>query len=233
MNDSKISVIIPTVQKNINVLKHLVEILDSDNAVGEIIIINNAIEPFDPEFTEEKVKVIVPKVNLYVNPSWNYGVSIAENDIFLIINDDIVCPKNLCTVILNSNILNDSNTGLVGIDIKYLNNYNDKVIDEAFFDLDSITESSLNLSVQDRHLLLGDWGSAFFGRKSSYYEIPDIFKIIYGDNYLLYRNKLDGKINYKMTGLKFNHIHSLTCSSNEFSSVVAKDCIAGQEYFKQ
>ena len=38
------------------------------------------------------------------------------------------------------------------------------------------------------YLHVGNWGSAFFGTKKHYFIIPDKFKIIYGDNYLLLKN---------------------------------------------
>ena len=87
----KISVIIPTVQKNTSVLNKLLNILCSDKVVSEVIIINNIDKPFVPDKKSKKISVYQPDENFYVNGSWNFGVSICENERFLIMNDDILC----------------------------------------------------------------------------------------------------------------------------------------------
>ena len=81
-----LSVIIPTVQKKLEVLKTLVGILEQDSSVSEIFIINN--KPDIPlNLSGSKLKIYTPEENLYVNPSWNLGVSKIQNDIFVLMND--------------------------------------------------------------------------------------------------------------------------------------------------
>ena len=75
----KLSVIIPTLQKNLDFLNQLINSLINDEAVGEIIVIDNSTKGF--EYQNEKVRVIVPKQNLFVNPSWNLGTREAKYDI--------------------------------------------------------------------------------------------------------------------------------------------------------
>jgi hypothetical protein len=76
----------------------------------------------------------------------------------------------------------------------------------------------------------GDWGSAFFGRKKNYYRIPDELKIIFGDNYLLYSNIQNAKINYQVSGLPFNHIHSQSSAAPEFGGIVSSDIQNSAKY---
>lgn len=227
----RVSVIIPTVQKNPEVLQHLVNILNADYAVSEIIIINNAVKPFEKTIIGTKVKIFSPANYLYVNKSWNVGVILAENDIFLIINDDIICTNDFCTKFLETGIINSPDCGLIGIDNDCIKTYASNKVDISFYNVEDTPADKFIFNKLEKYLYTGDWGSAFFGRKSSYYLIPDKFKIIYGDNYLLYQNLHNGHKNYVMSGLYFNHIHSLSSSSPEFSNIIAQDIDAANDYF--
>ena len=70
------SVIIPTLQKNINVLNKLVEELDLDDVIGEILIIDNALKGFSGH--SPKIKVFIPQTNLFVNPSYVESYSLVN-----------------------------------------------------------------------------------------------------------------------------------------------------------
>ena len=69
--------------------------LQEDESVGEILVIDNSCKGF--ECTFDKVKVLVQKENLFVNPAWNYGIKVSspEYPYFGVLNDDIIFPKNL------------------------------------------------------------------------------------------------------------------------------------------
>ena len=230
--DEKISVIIPTIQKDTVVLQMLIDILEEDEAVSEIIIINNAIVPFSPELVGNKLKIHVPTRNLYVNESWNYGVSIAENNIFSLMNDDIICCKNLCSKVLETGFLNRNDVGLIGIDIHSINMYNR---DEYNIDEFSSNVPNDKIPIQfiqiNNYLNTGDWGSTIFGKKENYHVIPGLFKIIYGDNYLLIQNLISGKKNYCISGPRFNHIHSLSSMDSQFNDVISVDIQNAKHYF--
>ncbi len=75
---SKISVVIPTLQKSVELLTNLVNSLIEDDVVGEIIVIDNSLKGFDVE--NKKVRVVIPKKNLFVNPSWNFGVELINRE---------------------------------------------------------------------------------------------------------------------------------------------------------
>lgn len=221
----RVSVIIPTVQKNLLVLRSLLDSLASDPVVDEILVINNINKELIIEL--DKVHVLQQKENLYVNASWNLGVELAKNDIFLIINDDILPCKNLCSTICNIKVLDNEKVGLIGI--------NNSFIKQKAKDTKELTEpvskGEMMFVEVKNHFSTGDWGSAFFGRKRSYYKIPSDLKIIFGDNYLLYRNNKDGKNNYAICNFYFNHIHSLSSSSVEFREIIKKDIENYKKYF--
>ena len=68
-------------------------------------------------------------------------------------------------------------------------------------------------------------------KKENYYVIPEDLKIIYGDNYLLYQNLKNSKINYEIKRIPVNHIHSASSASLEISAIVADDIRNSSKYF--
>ncbi len=222
-----LSVIIPTVQKKLEVLKTLVGILEQDSSVSEIFIINN--KPDIPlNLSGSKLKIYTPEENLYVNPSWNLGVSKIQNDIFVLMNDDLLVCNDFCKTIVESDVFNNEKTGLVGVSPTAINQFAnvDYIAIPAFPQISKPEFKPLN-----RYLATGDWGVAIFGRKQNYYKIPDDLKIIYGDNYLLYQNVQNNKQNFSVVNLPVNHIHSSSSASREFSSVVVNDIRNSKKYF--
>jgi len=217
-----VSVIIPTIQKNLTLLNMLVEVLLADKSVSEIFIINNKIDTPLKLQDDKKIKIYTPKENLFVNASWNYGISQIKNENFALINDDIIICKNLCTNIITSDIFNYENTGLIGLDM-------DSVTMIKLDEIKDIKPAEFN----DNYSLIPtffyhymeDWGSVIFGKKKNYYKIPDLIKIICGDNYLLFKNLINAKINYKISGITTYHCHSLSSNAPEFNSVVDSDSI--------
>ena len=111
-----LSIIIPTMQKDLDILNKLLSELDSDNSVGEILIIDNSGK--DLKTGLKKVKVFVQNKNLFVNPAWNLGIKLSSKDIpyFGILNDDIIFPKNLFSSVENFLSNSDESVGLAGID---------------------------------------------------------------------------------------------------------------------
>ena len=87
---NKFSIVVPTMWRFNLFADFLVKLVQVD-AVGEIIIINNAMEakPDHSIFAHPKIKMHDFKLNIFVNPAWNYGVSVAKYDNICIMNDDV------------------------------------------------------------------------------------------------------------------------------------------------
>ena len=223
-----ISVIIPTVQKKLKVLATLIKLLSEDRSVDEILVINNKPEvPLD--LSGDKLTIYTPKENLYVNPSWNFGVSKIKNENFALLNDDMLVCKDFCKKIEESDIFNNETTGLIGVSPSVI-----KLFDETEYTLPEIpAETKAAFTPLRRYLSTGDWGNAIFGKKKNFYQIPDDLKIIYGDNYILYKNQINNKINYSITNLTCLHLHSVSSGSAEFSPVIRDDIINSKKYFKE
>lgn len=202
----KISIIIPTLQKNIDFLNQLVTSLVADDAVGEIIIIDNSTNGYN--YDNPKVKPFIPEENMFVNPSWNKGVELAENDYIGILNDDICIPNGFCSKIIND-ISED--IGIIGT-----NGYS---MINKFYEPESITDSSYRL--EETPYMTYNYGVMLFFHKNNYHKIPEDLTIYYGDDYLFFKNKKSKKKNYVIEDLKMYHYGSL--SSGAFSKLIKKE----------
>lgn len=201
-----LSIIIPTMQKDLDVLNKLLLELDTDKSVGEILVIDNSGKGFNTCL--KKVKVFVQNENLFVNPAWNLGIKLSSKDIpyFGILNDDIIFPKNLFSSVDKFLSQSDSSVGLAGIDC---------ATNTPKSDFDAYPEDT-DISFVKSDKMAGFWGSAYFGKKENYFEIPNEIKVFYGDHFLFRKNQQALRQNYLITNLKVKHLESLTSHSSKF-----------------
>lgn len=149
------SIIIPTLLKDTEVLNKLLSQLNDDNTVGEIIIIDNSSSSFKTEYS--KVKVHVPKENLFVKPAWNLGIKLSspEYKYFGILNDDIIFQKNLFEQVHAFLESASDDVVLLGIDC---------IANTPKAQCDSYPENT-TVNMVETPKLEGFFGSAFFGNK--------------------------------------------------------------------
>ena len=83
-----VSIIIPTMWIPSLFCDAITEYLLS-SIIDEIIIIDNNPQSRPLLPTNEKLIVLTRNINIYVNPAWNWGVSVAKNENIILINDDI------------------------------------------------------------------------------------------------------------------------------------------------
>ena len=201
---AKMTIIIPTLQKSGVILKSLLKILSADNSVEEIMLIDNTQKGY--EYLVPKLKVIIPEQNLFVNGAWNYGVKNMKSSFFGLLNDDIVVPYNFCTDALNF-LLANRQTGLLGY------NSNDGFVQRDISKFDAPPPNTKMRPIPIlKTLEVHYWGAAIFGHKSNYYQIPDNLKVYCGDNYLLYKNKQNKKINYQIANQQIWHFGSMSAN---------------------
>lgn len=218
LKNNKISIIIPTLQKDLNILNTLVAELDLDENVGEIIIIDNSLNGYSHK--SSKLRVITPKQNIYVNPAWNLGIENAKYNVFGILNDDILLPRKFCIQVLNF-INRTKNCGLIGLESSTSMEYTKN----SFEDLPETGELKFK---KIKHIYDNQdyfWGSSIFGEKENYYNIPEKMKIWCGDDYLLMCNNKAKKKNYAISGIKVKHYGCLSSSPVEFSPIKENDQI--------
>ena len=191
-----------------------------------MIINNRAESPL--EFESGKVKIYSPLVNLYVNRSWNLGISMIRNKNFLLLNDDMLPCYDFCSLIVNSSVFYLPDTGLIGISPASINQFyyvNDIDIPERK------EKDGPVFSQMDKYMNTGDWGIAIFGKKHCWHNIPEDLKIICGDNYILKKQKQKNRINYEISNIPINHILASSSGSPEFTKIIQSDIIHSVRYF--
>jgi len=207
--DKKFSIIIPTLQKNKEVLQKLVVNLDNDDSVGEILLIDNSLKGID--FTANKLKIIVPDENLFVNPSWNLGVDKAQFGYIGLLNDDIIIPENFCTNVISKL---QPTFGVVGMNRKFI----------VIGDQNDLPKSQkINIYFEEAEYRCEGFGVAMFMPKSSYIAIPNEMKIMYGDDWLMNRNEKAGRRNYFISGAEIIHLGSLSTSNTSLKPIFKID----------
>ena len=191
------SVIIPTLWRPATVLQ-LLESLQNSDHVQEVIIIDNcrSARPLLPELS--KVQLIDKGTNLFVNPSWNVGVTLAQSESICMCNDDILFPDNLLEYMRHQRLR--------------------KVI--------GLHPSSYSLSrddapdpwLEEGAHIISNWGSMLFLNKSHYQPIPLKLKVWWGDAWLAQEM---GPAKCVHTAIQTEH--SVSAGASEFRSVKDAD----------
>lgn len=160
------SVVIPTLWKSPRIHKLLSDLIECDS-VGEIILIDNNKKFFETYEDLDKVKLIQPEENLYVNPSWNLGIKLAQNNCVALLNDDINFNSGIFEAI-NDDILKQ--VGIIGMG-------------QGNYELKD-TQNEPYLQPWESGMNDGGWGCFILLHKTHWIDIPDQIKIWYGDNFI-------------------------------------------------
>ena len=165
----------------------------------EIIIIDN--NPKKRFIKDTRVRYLTKGHNIYVNPAWNWGVSEAHNDYIIIANDDVIIPRlaELMTA------FEESNFDIIGSDVRRC--HEDKKL-----------QLLVNFQLQ------WGWGCFMLMRKSAYRQIPEQFKIWFGDNILFLSNVRRGS---------FGGIRLITAMSETLRNGFMQKARSEEPLFKQ
>lgn len=165
---TKFSIIIPTLWKSERIYK-LIDDLEACTEVDEIILIDNANEyKMHVKKTYEKIRLVSFDENIFVNPAWNLGVSLAKNSNIGVLNDDI-----------------NFNTDI----FLFIKDHIDKgIIGQCCSNYDPI-DRNLPYEIEIPPFRPSGWGCMFFLKKENYLPIPDNLLIACGDDYLFSRVK--------------------------------------------
>jgi hypothetical protein len=158
------SVVIPTMWKS-NLIHQMLPKYETCYLVKEVIIIDN-----DPNSTPNldkysKVRHYTKGTNIYVNPAWNFGVSMANYRLILA-NDDILIADitDVLTAILNSDF------DIVGT---------------------SLNVDGLGMRIKEINTFpIGSYGCFMYVR--NYVKIPEPIKIWCGDRFLFANSNKKG-----------------------------------------
>jgi hypothetical protein len=177
------------------------------NIKNVIIIDNNKFKrPKYDIFKNDKIILISYGRNIYVNPAWNEGVNRATSEIVAIINDDIIVDNDVFNMVLKFGLKQGD---LIGVNLRgYQDNYK---IDDYI----ETKEEIVKINYNNNYPIGGQawaFGICMFMLKKSYIQIPSLYQIWYGDDYLTQRaknvyainsNKIKGNISETLK--KFNN----------------------------
>lgn len=163
----KYSVIIPTMWMSSHLFKML-DIYEENNLIEEVILIDNAPEK-NVTLPKQisKLKLHTKGKNIYVNPSWNFGVSIAISDYIIIANDDILFNKKDFNDLLNKSFEFLNENTIIGPSM-------------YCFKQNGLVKYDLKIEKTDSQFTYG-FGTFMIMKKESYTIIPDDILIFHGD----------------------------------------------------
>ena len=165
----KFTIGIPTIWKSERINK-LVEDLQSSDMISEILIIDN-LHLYDDRFNSlNKVRIIQPEENLYVNPAWNRIVKESQNNMVALLNDDINFDTKVFDYFNEELLLKVGITGMGQENYQHTQFEGEPIITDA------------------QHTSDWGWGCFILLHKSQWVDIPHKLKIWYGDNFIKTRN---------------------------------------------
>lgn len=164
-----LSIIIPTLWKSKFIFK-TIDFIANSNAEVELIIIDNANSDYTHD--SDKITIIKPNRNLFVNPSWNLGVSIAKYDYVCLLNDDVYCNINLLLYGLEQIINYDPEFGIFASHIM------------EQWSPDGINSDNDSIEILEHPDRVWGYGMMMIMKKENYTMIPSPLKVFFGDDFL-------------------------------------------------
>jgi aspartate carbamoyltransferase regulatory subunit len=204
-----VSVIIPTMWKSNHIL-NMLELYNNNDFVSEVIIIdNNPDNRFDLS-RFKKHKVFTKGQNIYVNPAWNWGVSLAKESCIILANDDILFNENDFNILLSKCSLFLTDDMIVGVSDKC---YKQK----------GLVLSELNF----KPVIKRNWGFGTFMimKRNSYITIPDDLLIWCGDDIQFENNDA-----YVFEGIEITTKMSTTIVSQGLRGIAKADVERAKKY---
>ena len=207
-----IDIITPTMWRDENYPNSLTSYCNYES-INKIFLIDNDYNKRPKDLIKhEKLTIINPGRNIYVNPAWNEGYYISKADIICLLNDDIYVESGVFDFIQN---LDFTDIDIIGVHLKdgitnyHITNHPDK------------KEELIKLNVNKSQPIGGQsfaYGVCMFVKRSCYRVIPSLYQIWYGDDYLIQRCKNI----YTLKTSKIHGVISKTLVSEDIKSSLQK-----------
>jgi hypothetical protein len=166
------------------------------DVIGEVIIINNnpLNTPAHAILNHPKVKLVTFGENIFVNPAWNFGVQMANNDIVGLLNDDLIFDLKIFYKI---NDFMQPDMGAIGLA-------------SGRIDLGQIPVTNGEIFIMPYQGSESTWGfgELMFVHKKYWIDIPRDLKIGFGDNWIFERYCFNEFQNYFICNLFHYHTNS-------------------------
>lgn len=206
-----VTVIIPTLGlSDIQHLSTTLNSLDNSNDVSKIVVIDNSgTSQFSKvQFSSDKLDLVSPGKNIFVNPAWNLGVEKCDTKYFLILNDDILLNTSIIEKCLRV-FSETSDTGVLTV----------KTITEASIDkfleimkIEDAKDLEYTCDIPGKRM-----GWFIFAKKENWVKIPSSLNIFFGDDFIyqMYEKKCL-KNRYIVSGALISHIQGSTTLNEGF-----------------
>lgn len=177
-----IDIVVPTMWCDKKFRSHLEKYCEYSK-INRIFVIDNAKSqrPDSRIFNHPKIKIICYNRNIYVNPAWNEGYYRSKSDVLCLLNDDVFVEEEIFDYISK---LDMSKIDIIGSYLKgSIDNYH--IIDHP-----DKKEELIKMNVNKNQPIGGQsyaFGVCMFIKRSSYKVIPSLYKIWFGDDYLIQR----------------------------------------------
>lgn len=184
-----ISVIVPTMWRAPHFMKML-PILEAHSLIGEVIVIDNDTSKTNDDIHKYSKVVHVPqKENIYVNPAWNLGVTLAKFDKLCFLNDDVIFNAQ-CIDTLYDQITPER--GLMGFSEASYCGFTPELFETL---VESGIGSDVHIEPTDIYenettsgMPHSYYGCVMFLHKQRFFKIPSEFKIYFGDLFVYLMN---------------------------------------------
>jgi hypothetical protein len=208
-----ISVIMPTLWKG-EYYKQMLPVLNDHPLIGEIIIIDNNVNETDQAVVQlSKVRHIKQIDNIYVNPAWNLGVQLSQYERICLYSDDVLFDSK-CLESVYQKCTSDN--GIIAFSLE--------TISEKSDDLEFITSSFAlweKMEIKPTNFMHYRFGICMFMNKTSYYTIPEDYKVYYGDTYLFDMNVMNAKQHYVISACAV--ATKMKTTSKNFNEIIESD----------
>jgi hypothetical protein len=205
-----ISIVIPTMMGvNKDNLHYSVKQAIESEIVDRITIIDNSTDRFSKEIPLRSSKLIVRSMtkNIFVNPAWNIGVSLSTSDNVLIMNDDILCHKEVYRQV--NEVMGYENLGLCSVKTHNCNKIDDYIRNIDDFNAEIVTDDTFDPSQNNNKT-----GWFFCVKKKLWKDIPEKLLFFYGDDLIYDRVRYMKYLTKNISSCIIGHVGSQTVNKN-------------------
>lgn len=205
-----ISIVMPTMMKvNKDNLHYSIKQAIESDIVDRITVIDNSTDRFSREITLKSKKLIVRSMtkNIFVNPAWNIGVSLSTSDNVLIMNDDILCHKEVYRQV--NEVMGYENLGLCSVKTRNCNKIDDYLKNIDDFNEEILTEDTFDPSQNNNKT-----GWFFCVKKKLWKDIPEKLLFFYGDDLIYDRVRHMKHFTKNISSCIIGHVGSQTVNKN-------------------
>jgi GT2 family glycosyltransferase len=185
----KFSVIVPTMWMANDYFLQMLKFMVGNDAVGEIIIIDNNSKdrPTDDNLTNEKVKILDFGKNLFFNKSMNVGVENSKFELICLLNDDVIFDPAIFSSLAGAFKSEQFPRESVGMIYPH----------PAFFNrMEENIELIQKLEMVPCHETIDGYGCCMFVHKNNYKPIPEELVHHFGDVWFHKNQEMNGKTNF-------------------------------------